>query len=68
MALTEEITRQSSIESFEWLLVTTLIDIHNEKEQAEQRHSKYAVWGKGSPRKCNGSRFSAEVDKKKCLN
>ena len=36
MELAEEISRQPSIDSVMWLLVVTLMQIYNDKEQAEQ--------------------------------
>lgn len=36
MALAEEISKQSGIDSVMWLLVVSLMKIYNEREQAEQ--------------------------------
>lgn len=36
MVLAEEISRQSRVDSIVWLVVVTLIQIYDEKEQAHQ--------------------------------
>ena len=47
MVLAEEILRQPSIYCATWLLVASLIQIYNEKEQTgqEKKNPKYTVWG-----------------------
>lgn len=46
MALAEEISRQPSIYCVLWLLVTSLMEIYNEKEQPieEKKNAKCTVW------------------------
>lgn len=54
MALAEEISRQSNIDSVLWLLVITFMQIYNEKEQAEQRKTQNLQFEeKRSTKKCN---------------
>lgn len=51
MELTEDISRHPSIDYVLWLLVITLIQIDNKKEEAGQKE----IWGERSTRKCNGA-------------
>ena len=52
MALTNSISRQTSIDFVLWFLVASLMEIHNEKEQDEQgKHKMYSFRRKGGPRK-----------------
>lgn len=51
MEWTEDISRHPSIDYVLWLLVITLIQIDNKKQQAGQRE----ICGKQSTRKCNGA-------------
>ena len=49
ISLTEEISKQPSIDSMLWLLVFTLIKTYNEKEQAEQIKVQMYRLRKGAP-------------------
>lgn len=51
MELTEDISRHPSIDYVLWLLVITIIQIDNKKEQAGQRE----IWGERSTRKYDGA-------------
>ena len=64
MALAEEISRQLSIDCVPCLLVATLTQIYNEKEQAEQGKMQNVLFEKKrSRRMCNGANASAQGDK-----
>ena len=46
VALENEIAESLMINSASWLLVSTLMQIYNEKEQAErEKNTKCTVWG-----------------------
>lgn len=58
-----EMSRQPSIDCVLWLLVVTVRQLYNEKEQAAQRERWNIPFEENrSTRKCNGAESSAQAD------
>jgi hypothetical protein len=62
-ALAEETSRQLSIDCAVWRFVVILMQIYNEREQAEQGKIQNVQFEKNrNTRKCNQSKSSAQGD------
>jgi hypothetical protein len=60
----EEVSIWSTIDYVVWLLIITLMQIYNEKEQAGQREIQNVQFEeKSRDRKCNGVKSSVQEDK-----